>query len=290
MKKILSILITAAMLITPLTAAYSDGDIRVTLDGAELTFDVPPQIIENRTMVPMRAIFEALGAEVEWYENTRTVGASKYSDDNNRVRIILPIGSGEMQKSLEWVGQDAAEVLEKNTVTLDVPAQIIDGRTLVPIRAISEAFDCDVEWDGENQTVIITSAQPEETAVSENTALPTAAPSAEQTEVPDETTAPEDFPIEYDDTNERKSHEVRDFEILSLEKNSEGDYVMTYKLRTFLEGRGTIGASFNCLDSDGKVADTFGRVFKTTDYTWTWQEDTVTISGNTVKIELVLNQ
>ena len=72
----------------------SDPDITVTLDGAILSFDVPPQIINERTMIPMRAIFEALGANIEWDDETQTITALRYhiytTYNNKRIKTFLP--------------------------------------------------------------------------------------------------------------------------------------------------------------------------------------------------------
>ena len=115
-----------------------DETIMVLLNGEKLTFDQPPVIMDGRTLVPLRAIFEALGAEVLWEDETKTVTAKK-----GYTVISLQIGT-------------KAIVIDGTAKELDVPAQIINSRTLVPVRAISEAFGCDVGWDGVTQTVIIT--------------------------------------------------------------------------------------------------------------------------------------
>ncbi len=120
--------------------------ISVLVDGEAVKFDVLPQIINDRTMVPVRAIFEALGAGVEWNDETKTVTATK-----GETIVSLTINSNVINVNGE----------EK---IIDTPAMIVNDRTLVPVRAISEAFDCTVEWDGETYTVIITSA-PEEVVV-----------------------------------------------------------------------------------------------------------------------------
>ncbi len=111
--------------------------IKVTVGGEKVLFDVLPTITEGRTLVPLRAIFEALGAEVFWDGDTQTVTATKGAQE-----VVLTIGSNQMLAGGE-------------IKTLDVPARIVDGRTLVPARAIAEAFGCSVDWDGENRTVII---------------------------------------------------------------------------------------------------------------------------------------
>lgn len=106
--------------------------------GADKTLDVPPMIINDRTMVPLRAIFEALGAEVDWNGDTRTITGKK-----GDTTITMQIDNLTMTKN----GVEAA---------LDTPPQIVNDRTLVPVRAIAESFDCEVGWDGATRTVTIT--------------------------------------------------------------------------------------------------------------------------------------
>lgn len=102
-----------------------------------VTLDVPAQVVNDRTLVPLRAIFEALGATVEWDENIKTVTSVK--DD---ITIKLTIGSDKLYKNGE-------------ETVLDVPAQVINDRTLVPVRAVSEGFGCLVEWIAESEQVMI---------------------------------------------------------------------------------------------------------------------------------------
>ncbi len=113
------------------------GDaIRVVLDGQMLQFDVPPVIENDRTLVPLRVIFEALGADVEWNGETQTVTAKR---SDTEIKLII---GGEA-----YVNGQAVE--------LDVPAKIIEDRTLVPLRFVSEALGCQVDWDGVTRTVSI---------------------------------------------------------------------------------------------------------------------------------------
>lgn len=271
MKKILSVFITAVMLVMSFTAVHCEDDIKVTLDGQEIEFDVPPQIINGRTLVPMRAIFEALGAEVEWSQELQTIHAVMTIGNKYRT-VTMIIGDNRM---FTYSGDSTAEIAVPGDamIDLDVPPVIIDERTLVPVRAVAESFDCDVDWDADNRTVIISSALPE----------PTAAPTAVPTD------APVEYVIEYDDTNERQAHYIRNFTITNISKNSDGNYDITCTLETFLEGRGTVGVTFNCLDENGTVVDTFSKMFVGTDYTWSPHTSSFTISGKTAKIELVLN-
>lgn len=129
---LLSMVIFASLFITA-----SAADISVMINGTPLSFDVPPQLINDRTMVPMRAIFEGLGALVDWNEETATATAKK-----GDTVIRITIDSTSM-----YVGE--------NVVELDSPACIINDRTLVPVRAISEALGCEVAWNGDEYKVEI---------------------------------------------------------------------------------------------------------------------------------------
>ncbi len=112
-------------------------DVDIWVDNKYIEMDVAPTIIDGRTMVPVRAIFEALGAEVEWNQATKT--ASSTLGDTS---VSITLDSDVMIKNGE-------------EVKLDVSAKIIDGRTLVPVRAISEAFGCHVNWVANSREVQI---------------------------------------------------------------------------------------------------------------------------------------
>lgn len=112
---------------------------KVFVDGAALTFQVPPRVEQGTTLVPLRGIFESLGATVVWDGSTQTVKASKGS-----TQIQLKIGSTTAYRN----GQ---------AVNLAVPGKVVNGSTLVPLRFVSEALGADVKWDGPTQTITITS-------------------------------------------------------------------------------------------------------------------------------------
>jgi L,D-peptidoglycan transpeptidase YkuD (ErfK/YbiS/YcfS/YnhG family) len=114
-----------------------DREIKVNLNGKELSFDVRPVITGGRTLVPARAIFEALGLTLEWDEKTGTV-----------------TGKNEAKTIVLMAGHDKA-IIDGNISNLDVPARIIDNRMMVPVRFISECFGAQVGWNQENSTVII---------------------------------------------------------------------------------------------------------------------------------------
>ena len=111
--------------------------ITVTVGGNKVMFDQNPVVKDSRTLVPLRAIFEALGATVNWNPNTMTV-TSTLGD----ITVSLTIGSNILTVNGE-------------NITLDVPADVLNGRTLVPVRAISEAFNCNVDWNGDTRTVSV---------------------------------------------------------------------------------------------------------------------------------------
>lgn len=123
----------------PLEIIMKIGDKLMILNSdIVVELDVPPTIINDRTMLPLRAIFEALGATVTWEEETKTVFAIK--DD---VMVAMQIG------------QDVMYTSDKR-IDLDSPSVIVEDRTLVPVRAIAEAFGNKVEYDDEAKTVTIT--------------------------------------------------------------------------------------------------------------------------------------
>ncbi len=125
---------------TPAPTPVDPNAITVLFNGAPMIFDVPPQLINDRTMVPMRAIFEKLGAVVTWDDSTQTAKAVK-GDKTVELTINNKIAKVD--------GQDVA---------LDVPAQLINNRTLVPLRFVSENLDADVQWVDETKTVVIKTA------------------------------------------------------------------------------------------------------------------------------------
>lgn len=115
-----------------------EAPISVTINGEPLAFDVPPVMIQDRVLVPFRAIFEALGATVGWDEETQTASGEK---DGIRVELVIDSASAKIN------GEE---------VILDVAATKINDRTLVPIRFISESLKAKVDWVDETQTVVIT--------------------------------------------------------------------------------------------------------------------------------------
>ena len=69
--------------------AFASEEIKVTIDGKAQTYDVMPIIENGRTLVPMRGIFEALGAEINWEDATKTVSCAYYKGYNNVLEIVV---------------------------------------------------------------------------------------------------------------------------------------------------------------------------------------------------------
>jgi len=111
---------------------------KVMVNYKTVNFDVDPVIENGTTLVPMRAIFEAMGADVTWDGDTKTAIAKK---DNTTV--ILPIGS-------------LTPMINGEPYQLTVPAKTINNRTMVPLRFIGEAFGAEVIWSNEKQSIEIT--------------------------------------------------------------------------------------------------------------------------------------
>lgn len=115
--------------------------IGLVVNNRFLDLDVPPRIVNSRTLVPLRGIFEEIGAQVTWDQKTKT---ATVRDDNHT--IVIPIGS-------------KTATVDGKTVSLDTPAELSathgSARTLVPVRFIAEALGAQVGWVNAPQTVLI---------------------------------------------------------------------------------------------------------------------------------------
>lgn len=130
-------------IIASMTTSVFAQNPSVYLDGVKLSFDVEPFIENDRTLVPMRGIFEAMGANVVWEQSTKTVLATRKVDEVEKL-VVLQIGNTKA-------------FIDENPMELDVAAKIVSDRTFVPIRFIGEALGVDVDWNDEDRAVIITS-------------------------------------------------------------------------------------------------------------------------------------
>ncbi|MBR3942298.1 MAG: copper amine oxidase N-terminal domain-containing protein, partial [Clostridia bacterium] len=140
MKKVIFLMLVcitllASMLVMP---ASAEQPISVYVNGEKLEFDVAPVLLNDRTMVPMRKIFETLGATVSWNGDTETASGVR-----NGIRVSVSIDNPKA-------------FIDGKATSIDQPPVLLDGRTLVPLRFIAEAYGAQVEWVDATQTVNIT--------------------------------------------------------------------------------------------------------------------------------------
>lgn len=132
--------------LTPQATLAASTEVKVFLDGKEIVYDVPPQIVASRTMVPLSLTIEAItGSPANWDGASKTVTFNAGGHTN-----VHKIG-------------DKTVYADGKAVTFDSPSAIIDSRTLVPIRMIAETSGCTVDWNSEKRYVTITSPSSSQT-------------------------------------------------------------------------------------------------------------------------------
>lgn len=148
-KGLIMLLLIASLItyLSPSSFVLSSGlpsDIKLIVNGDVISTDVPPQIVKDRTLVPIRFVAEALGSYVEWNDAKRVVLIDSYAieadslDDSDSIRIYV----------------------SNKEIESDVEPQIISDRVMVPVRFIAEALGAEVGWDGANRVVSITYDNP----------------------------------------------------------------------------------------------------------------------------------
>jgi hypothetical protein len=138
-KLLLAVSVFALGIFAP--AILQANEISVTIDGANVYFDGQgPIIVDGRVLVPVRDVFETLGFDVEWEQDIQTVFMTR---EDQVVIIIIGLPAFHANGELFW---------------LDVPAQIIGDRTLLPIRLILESVGYHVDWDASTSTVLVSSS------------------------------------------------------------------------------------------------------------------------------------
>lgn len=141
MKKVFVLFLSLTIILSMAIPAtvLANSDISIVINGVEQTYDQMPVIVNDRTLVPLRGIFESLGAIVSWDDSTKTIIGVKATKS-----VVLQIDN-----------QFAS--INNEATTLDVAPTIVNSRTMVPVRFVSEALGASVEWNGETRTVYITS-------------------------------------------------------------------------------------------------------------------------------------
>jgi hypothetical protein len=119
------------------------GQTTFTVNGTSNTLDSPPIIKNGRTLLPIRPVVEALGGSVSW--------------DGNERKVTISLGSTTIEL---WIGKNTARVngVSKpiDSTNSKVVPEIINGRTMLPLRFVTENLGCTVQWDGSTQTITIT--------------------------------------------------------------------------------------------------------------------------------------
>lgn len=149
MKKItafIAALSVAASIFTALPAS-ADGDVTVRVNGSAVTMQVPPVIENGRTLVSLRSVSDALGCDIAWDAETRGITVT----DGSKLTFA-------------WIGKDTAFLTDAvklcGYASMEVPPVIMNDYTMVPLRALSELFGAEVNWDDASRTVDITYTRP----------------------------------------------------------------------------------------------------------------------------------
>jgi len=138
MKKKFIMFLLSAMILALGVVSVNANEVPIMLDGEHI--DVVGVIVDDRTLVPARGIVESLGGTIEWNSELRQVSI----DGADGIHILLTIDSADA-------------IVNDATVELDVPAQIIDGSTMIPVRFVAENLGVNVDFVG--GAVIITTVQ-----------------------------------------------------------------------------------------------------------------------------------
>ena len=141
-KKALACVFMIAMLITMSTSlVFAASQVQIINQGSFLKFEVPPQTINGRTMVPMREIFEnVFGCSVEW---------------NAVEKSITAVSPDEMPITIQMKIDDQIIYVNGKAMLIDVPPQIVSGRTLVPLKAISGSLGTGIGYDSARNIVVL---------------------------------------------------------------------------------------------------------------------------------------
>jgi len=134
--------VLALALVLSTIAPVSANEINVTIEGQPVIFpgEQGAVIMDGRTLVPIRGVFEMLDFDVDWHDGARTILLTSADYE-----ILIIIGS---------------DIFLTNGLiyNLDVPAQIINGRTMLPIRSVLESVGHSVGWDSATRTVLISTS------------------------------------------------------------------------------------------------------------------------------------
>ena len=160
MRRFMALMIAVVILLPCIAVTAEEGEVSVFINSMQVIFpDAQPIIQEGRTLVPLRAVFEGLGADVYWNDAEQIVCIAK-----SETKILLKIGEeiffryvcGDFDEIL-WAAIVSPEYLDDMVGVLffDVAPQIIDERTYIPLRFVCEAMGVDVDWEEEALEVLV---------------------------------------------------------------------------------------------------------------------------------------
>jgi len=237
MKKSILLILVVLILLSAVPLSASAAEILVTIDGNYMNYEQGyPVMIEGRTLVPLRAIFEGLGATVVWDPVYKSIEATK---GERKVTLVL-----DESLALVYTSKNVGSYVD-----LDAPATLIEGRTYVPLRFVSEAMGAAVDYQGGSfPSITINSPK---TPVQQPTQPPVNTPS--QPTVPVEE---EPDPISSEDRGQVTIYNGDDRNINTMYLKMD----VTYESKTYELGEQIIPGSFKNtsvaveieLDSQGK--------------------------------------
>lgn len=143
MKPLTAILLNVSLLLFSSVCYAGSDDIKVYINNNRINYDTMPININNRILVPVRATFDALGADIEWFGEIQTVIATSGS-----TLIALKIDN-----PLLIVSDVQTQGIK--TIELDSPPVLLNSKTMIPLRAVAEIFDYQVNWSEENKSIFI---------------------------------------------------------------------------------------------------------------------------------------
>lgn len=117
------------------------GQVKIVVNGDILS--VNGEVVDGRTLVPIREIAEALNAEVSWNSANHEIRLTKTDSNNNIVKVVMQIGSNIITTN-------------GKADNLYIPPQVVNGKTMVPVRAVSQCFGSETSWDNSSKTVSVT--------------------------------------------------------------------------------------------------------------------------------------
>ncbi|MCL2169920.1 MAG: stalk domain-containing protein [Defluviitaleaceae bacterium] len=159
-KALVATVVIALFIIPATVIAWASGSVFVVVDGQEVYFpDQQPVIVDGRTLVPIHGVFQALGWDVVWQPETTSV---LLTNEYSFLSISITIGASTFDVAAFGLDKPVGH---GSVHPLEVPAQIIGSRTMLPLRAVLESVGYVVDWDYATNTIIVSSPYLQEDSV-----------------------------------------------------------------------------------------------------------------------------